>query len=166
MVEYTTTILQFAEQGDKTGWTYIEIPADIAQQLLPGNKKSFRVKGSLDKYKFEGTSLLPMGGGKFIMPLNADVRKKIHKRKGAMLQVNLSADLKPMTTPEWMTDCLEDEPAARSYFNGLPKSHQNYFIKWIESAKTEPTRIKRITQAVTALSRRLTFGEMIRFNRE
>lgn len=45
MIDYTTIILQFAEQGEKTGWTYIEIPADLAQQIKPGNKKSFRVKG-------------------------------------------------------------------------------------------------------------------------
>lgn len=166
MVEYTTTILQFAEQGEKTGWTYIEIPADIAQQLLPGNKKSFRVKGSLDEYQFQGTSLLPMGGGKFILPLNASVRKKIHKRKGAMLRVKLLVDPKPLTTPDWMIECLADEPTALSYFNGLPKSHQNYFIKWIESAKTEPTRTRRLAQAVTAFTRKFNFGEMMRMNKE
>ena len=31
--------------GEKTGWSYIEIPAAIAQQLKPNYKKSFRVKG-------------------------------------------------------------------------------------------------------------------------
>jgi hypothetical protein len=34
MVEFTTTILQFAEQGEKTGWSYIEIPADTGQQTI------------------------------------------------------------------------------------------------------------------------------------
>lgn len=165
MVEYTTTIQQFAEQGEKTGWTYIEIPGDIAQQLLPGNKKSFRVKGYLDEYRFKGKSLIPMGEGKFIMPLNAELRKKIHKRKGATLQVKLLADLKPVTVPGWMVECLADEPVAQLYFNELPKSHQNYFIKWIESAKTEPTRVKRLAQAVTAFSRKLNFGEMMKMNR-
>ena len=48
MVSYSTTILKFDEQGEKTGWTYIVIPSAIAQKLKPGNKKSFRVKGKLD----------------------------------------------------------------------------------------------------------------------
>jgi hypothetical protein len=26
MVQFTTTIKQFGKQGEKTGWTYIEIP--------------------------------------------------------------------------------------------------------------------------------------------
>jgi hypothetical protein len=33
MVEFTTTIKKFDKQGDKTGWTYIEIPATIALKL-------------------------------------------------------------------------------------------------------------------------------------
>ena len=39
MVHFITTILKFDKQGEKTGWTYIEIPADIAEQLKPNNKK-------------------------------------------------------------------------------------------------------------------------------
>lgn len=166
MVLFTTTIMKFDEQGDKTGWTYIIIPAEIAQQLKPGNKRSFRVKGFLDNYQFEGISLLPKGGGDFIMPLNATIRKSIRKRKGAMLLVNMEPDQQPLQRPEWLTECLEYEPEALDFFNKLPKSHQNYFIKWIESAKTEPTKTKRIAQTVTALSKRLGFGEMIRTNRD
>lgn len=162
MVKYITTILQFEEQGEKTGWTYIEIPADIAQQLKAGNKKSFRVKGSLDNYTFEGMSLLPMGEGNFILALNAEVRKNIRKRKGAMLNVQLAVDNKMIQTPGWFLECMEDEPAGLEYFNKLPKSHQNYFVKWIESAKTESTKTRRIAQAVTALSRGFGFSEMIR----
>ncbi|HYJ64643.1 MAG TPA: DUF1905 domain-containing protein [Parafilimonas sp.] len=86
MVKFTTTILKFNEQGEKTGWTYIEIPADIAQQIKPNNKKSFRVKGKLDNYAIKSIALLPMGNGNFIMPLNAAMRKATGKRKGAMLK--------------------------------------------------------------------------------
>ena len=34
MVQFTTIIRRFEKQGEKTGWTYISIPADIAQQFL------------------------------------------------------------------------------------------------------------------------------------
>jgi hypothetical protein len=69
MVDFTTIILQFAEQGEKTGWTYIEIPADIAQEMKPGNKKSFRVRGKLDNLEVRGMALMPMGEGNFIMAM-------------------------------------------------------------------------------------------------
>ena len=166
MVQFTTTILQFAEQGEKTGWTYINIPADIAQKLNPGNKKSFRVKGKLDDYAIKSIALLPMGGGNFILTLNATIRKAIHKRKGAMLNVQLELDKKPLQLSKELMECLSDEPEALAYFDTLTTSHRFYFSKWIESAKTEPTKTKRIAQAVNALGRKRDFGQMLRALRQ
>ena len=68
MIKFISTIQKFEKQGEKTGWTYIEIPEAIATQLLPNNKKSFRVKGKLDDYEINGIALLPMGSGNFISP--------------------------------------------------------------------------------------------------
>lgn len=162
MVKFTTTILQFAEQGDKTGWTYILIPPDIAEQLKPGWKKGFRVKGKLDSHAIKGVSLLPHGGGSFIMAINADMRKGIKKRKGAMLNVQLQEDKTPLQLSPELMECLTDEPQALAFFNSLAPSHQRYFSQWIESAKTEATKTKRIAQAVNGLSRKLGYGELLR----
>ena len=162
MVQFTTTILQFVEQGEKTGWTYIQVPADIAVKLKPGNKKTFRVKGKLDNYVIKGIALLPMGAGDFIMALNATIRKGIGKRKGATVKVELEVDNKALVMSAALMECLEDEPRAKAFFYQLAKSHQGYFSKWIESAKTDPTRIKRISQTVNALGKHKGFGEMLR----
>lgn len=163
MVEFTATILQFREQGEKTGWTYIEIPAAIAQQLKPGNKKSFRVKGMLDNYAIKGIALLPMGGGDFIMALNAAMRKGTGKRKGVKLNIKLEADDGfEIKAPAELMECMRDEPMALAYFNSLTKGHQGYFIKWINEAKTEQTRTKRIAQTVNALAKKFDFGLMLR----
>ena len=148
--------------GEKTGWTYITIPADIAEELAPGNRKGFRVKGFLDQYAFKQVSLLPMGKGEFIMPLNATIRKGIRKNKGAMLMVRLDVDLSPLKLNEDMMQCLHDEPEAFSYFDKLARSHKHYFSKWVDSAKTEETKARRIALTVTACVRKLSYGEMIR----
>ncbi|HSZ87631.1 MAG TPA: DUF1905 domain-containing protein, partial [Puia sp.] len=87
MIQFTTALKKFGEQGEKTGWTYIEVKETFAQKIKPGNKKPFRVKGKLDNYFIKGIALMPMGDGSFIMPLNAAIRKGIGKRKGAMLKV-------------------------------------------------------------------------------
>jgi hypothetical protein len=166
MIQFTTPILQFGQQGEKTGWHYIEVPADLAQKLKPGNKKSFRVKGKLDTHSFQGVALLPMGGGSFIMALNKDLRAGIHKRKGAMLKVQLQVDARPYQLSADFIECLNDEPGGAEFFKTLPKGHQNYFSKWIESARTEPTKAKRIAQAVTALAKKQGFPEMLRALKE
>ena len=162
MVQFTTTIKQFGKQGEKTGWTYIDIPSDIAEQLMPGNKKGFYVKGKLDSFSMKPTALLPMGGGNFILTLNAEVRRKIGKKKGAMLNVKLQVDKEGYKLNEDFVACLDDVPEARKHFDSLTGSHRNYFSKWIDSAKTEPTKIKRITMAVNALSKKWGFPEMLR----
>ena len=162
MIQFSTTILRFKDQGEKTGWTYIEISAKIAEQLKPGNRKSFRVKGKLDNHSIKGVALMPMGEGDFIMALNATMRKAIGKRKGDKLRVQLEADDKLPELSADLLECLSDEPKAAEYFNSLPFSHRLYFSRWIESAKTAPTKAKRIAQAVTALARRMGFGEMLR----
>ena len=163
MVEFTTIILQFADQGEKTGWTYIEVPADIAQQLYPGNKKSFRVRGMLDGFAVAGMALMPMGEGNFIMALKAEVRKGIRKNAGAMLHAKLELDTYyKVEIPAELQECFDFEPDALEFFNSLPKSHREYFLKWINDAKTAETRAKRIVNTVNAMLRKWGFNIMLR----
>jgi uncharacterized protein YdeI (YjbR/CyaY-like superfamily) len=96
------------------------------------------------------------------MPLNAAMRKGIHKRHGAMLKVKLEEDKNPFQFNKDFLDCLADEPNAKSFFEKLPGSHQRYFSKWIDEAKTEPTKTKRIAMAVNALAKKWGYPEMLR----
>ncbi|MEP6615396.1 MAG: YdeI/OmpD-associated family protein [Ginsengibacter sp.] len=161
-LQFKCTVLRFGQQGEKTGWTYIEIPASIAQQLMPGNKKTFRVKGRLDDVAFEGVALLPMGDGNFIMALNAQLRKQLGKRKGASLDIQISLDESPVMINEDLIGCLADEPEANSFFNSLTKGHQKYFSNWINTARTVETKSKRIAETLSALSKKQDFGQMLR----
>ena len=163
MVDYTTIILQFAEQGEKTGWTYVEIPADVAQQMKPGNKRSFRVKGKLDELSVAGMALIPIGEGNFIMSLRKEICKALRKGRGAMLKLQLEPDddFKFVVPPE-LLECFEYEPEAEEYFNSITESHRGYFTKWIDSAKTQPTRDNRISHTVNAMVKRLDYAQMLR----
>jgi hypothetical protein len=166
MIQFNAIIKKFAKQGEKTGWSYIEIPEEVAVKIKPNYKKSYRVKGSLDNFKIERTSLIPMGGGSFIIPINAAIRKALGKRQGAIIKVNLAEDARAVEINKTFLLCLADEPKALEFFNSLPGSHRNYFSKWIESAKTEETKANRIARAVTALSRKLGYPEMMRMAKE
>jgi len=162
MVVYTTEILRFKEQGEKTGWSYIEVPAAIAKKLKPGCKVSFRVKGKFDNFPIKQVALLPMGEGNFIIPINAGIRKGIRKRKGDILNVQLEEDKSDFAFNADFIACLQDEPEAFKHFKSQPGSHQKYFSKWIDSAKTDATRAKRIAMSVNALFRHLNYAEMLR----
>lgn len=162
MVEFDAMMLQFADQGEKTGWTYIDIPADIALQMKPDNKKSFRVRGMLDALSVRGMALMPMGEGNFIMALKADVRKQLHKNAGAMLHCKLEEDLDyKVDIPADLQECFDYEPEALEFFNSLAKSHREYFIKWINEAKTPETRAKRLVNTMNAMLRKWRFNVML-----
>ncbi len=162
MVKFEATIKKFDKQGEKTGWTYIDIPATIANTLKPNNKKSFRVKGLLDSCPINALAILPMGEGNFILALNNDIRKALKKRKNEKLLVQLEEDKKGYILNEDFVCCLNEEPSALAFFNTLTNGHQNYFSKWIDSAKTIETKIKRIAQTINALQNKLDYGSMIR----
>lgn len=161
-VKFSSTILKFANKGEKTGWTYIEIPADIAQALKPGNKRSFRVKGFINDHPIKMIALMPMGDGNFILTLNAEIRKGIGRNHGAVVQVELSVDTSEYQIDSDLLECLEDVPEAKSQFQSITPSHRNYFSKWIESAKTDATKAKRIAMTIEALSKSMNYGEMLR----
>jgi Domain of unknown function (DUF1905)/Bacteriocin-protection, YdeI or OmpD-Associated len=166
MEKFTATIHQFGEQGEKTGWTYIEVPESVTEKLQPGKKKSYRVKGKLDKYSIAAVALIPMGGGRFIIPLNTAMRKGISKKKGAVLQVALAYDPEPLKAPAGFLECLEDEPEAKHFFDSLKQSNRTYFIKWMAGVKSENAVAKRMAQVIKALAQQQDFVAMIRSHKE
>jgi uncharacterized protein YdeI (YjbR/CyaY-like superfamily) len=97
------------------------------------------------------------------MALKADIRKAIHKNKGAMLAVQLEEDTDfKIEMPDDLKECFEFEPEAFDFYNTLAKSHREYFIKWINEAKTNETRAKRIVNTINAMLRKWDYGQMIR----
>ncbi|MBB5439375.1 hypothetical protein HDC92_003062 [Pedobacter sp. AK017] len=163
MITFKAEIERFNEMGEKSGWTYVFIPQAIANQLKPDCRKSFRVKGKLDNVDIEGLSFVPMGEGNFIMALNAALRKKLRKEKGAVIELSLEEDKTfKIEMPEDLELCLADEPHLLKNFLKQPKSHQNWHINWLNTAKTEATRTKRIVKIVSAMDKDWDFGTMMR----
>jgi hypothetical protein len=162
MIQFSTTILQFDKKGEKTGWSYIEISKAQAHTLNPGCKVSFRIKGKLDDYVFERVAIMPMGDGSFILPINGKIRKAIKKHPGSTLRVTMQVDKRERKLSKDLMDCLCEDPEALTFFNSLPKYHQNYFSVWIDGAKTGETKAKRIAIAINALSKKQGFKEVLR----
>ncbi len=162
MIEFTTIIQRFGEMGEKTGWTHVIIPAELAQQLKPGNKKAFRIKGTLDAHPIRQVAIMPWSEGGFLLAINAEMRKATGKGQGAELRVRLEMDDSPILPPEELLECLTDEPDAMAYWESISGAHRNYFIKHIEGAKTVETRARRVAQSLDALVKRMDYGQMIR----
>jgi uncharacterized protein YdeI (YjbR/CyaY-like superfamily) len=90
------------------------------------------------------------------------MRRGTGKKKGGMLQAQLSVDKAPLYIPPAFLECLEDEPEAKAFFNALKLSQRNYYIKWLGGVKSDEAVAKRIAQAIDALARGRDFVTMIR----
>nr|MCU0382465.1 DUF1905 domain-containing protein [Cyclobacteriaceae bacterium] len=87
--QFTAKLEKFNKKGEKSGWTYIAIPASMAEAINAGVKKSFRVKGSIDLVKIKQVALLPIGGGEFILPINQKIKKELKKDIGDKVTLTL-----------------------------------------------------------------------------
>jgi uncharacterized protein YdeI (YjbR/CyaY-like superfamily) len=87
------------------------------------------------------------------------------KQEGHSIKVVLELDERvPTLSPDLMR-CLKDDPACLAAFKAMPKSHQNYYSNWIESAKTIQTKTKRILLTMEAMAKKQSFMEMMRENK-
>lgn len=162
MFSFRSTIQKFASKAEKTGWTYVEIPPDIILKLKLKTKKEFRIKGLMDDVKFERLSTYPIGSGNFIIAINAELRKKLGKKEGATLAVTFELDNRGIAISKELMDCLQEDKIALKQFQTLTPSHQGYFHKYVEGAKTQTTKTGRIINTLNALLKKQNFGTMIR----
>ncbi len=163
---FQTLLLKYADKGEKTGWTYVEIPEDIIPSLKLKDRRGFRIKGSIDNVRFEKLSTYPVKGAGFIIALNATLRKKIGKKEGAMVAVKFELDSAPPLESAELKACLKEDPEALERFNSLLPSHQNYHHRYVESAKGAATKAGRIVNILNALHKGQSYGEMIRSLKE
>jgi len=145
---FKTTIQKFSSKGEKTGWTYVDIPQDIILKLKLKNKKEFRIKGFMDDVKFERLATYPIGEGNFIIAINAELRKKLGKKEGAMLNIKFELDKSEALKSQELLDCLAEDSRAHKQFNSLNLSHQNYFHRYIYTAKGADTKAGRTLNVI------------------
>jgi hypothetical protein len=141
----------------KGGWTYAQIP-----EIVKDKKSSLgwvKVKGFIDDVAISNYHLMPMGDGKFMLPVKAEIRKKIRKQEGDWVKVVLFPDKDPIAIPPEWQECLQDEPVANKFFQSLSDSEKKYYIQWIYGAKREETRVSRMARSIRRLMKRLKFYE-------
>lgn len=134
----------------KGGWTYAAIPEILQDKNAPFGW--VKVKGSIDDYKIKSYKLMPMGNGKLFLPVKVEIRKKIGKQAGDWIHLILFADNDPLQIPKELLICLKEDPIAYKVFLSYTEGQQKEFIDWIESAKTDKTKVNRIATTLNKLT--------------
>ena len=94
-----------------------------------------------------------------IISIPVQSQKEVALETAPPIDEELDAKLKAMGYKYY--GAFADDPGALEYFNKLPVSHQNYYSKWIESAKTDFTKAKRIALTINACSKKMSFSQMM-----
>jgi len=145
MAVFKTTILS---TGKNT--TGIVIPAAIIEELGAGKKPP--VKVTLNGYTYRST--VAVMGGKFMVGVSSSVRTESGVKGGDTYNVTIELDTeeRKVTLPDALKKALDENPAAKQFFESLSYSKQRIHADSIASAKTPETLRRRIEKSVVELN--------------
>jgi bacteriocin resistance YdeI/OmpD-like protein/uncharacterized protein DUF1905 len=125
---------------------------DDEQVALVGEgARRFPVVATVNGYTWR-TSVARMGG-EFLVGLSRAVREEAGVAAGDTVDVALELDMAPreVDVPPALADALAGDAEARAAYDRLAFTHRKEFARWIEEAKREETRARRVTQALEML---------------
>lgn len=136
------------EAAGKTA-TGIPVPAEIVEALGSGKRPAVRV--TIRDYSYRST-VAPMGG-RFMLPVSAEVRQNAGVAAGDTVEVDLETDNAPreVSLPPDFAAALDQDADAKRFFDGLSYSRKQWHVLSIEGAKTSETRERRIQKSLGLL---------------
>jgi hypothetical protein len=142
---------RFEARIERSGGVYaVAIPQGVSLHI--GKRGSVpviaTVKGPAGATEVRA-SIVPTGGGRHKLRLNAVARETIGGRVGERVRLAVRVDTAPKAEP--MSDDLAvalDEAGVRADFSKMPVGRQNHILAWIEKAVREETRAKRVAKTV------------------
>ena len=142
----TFTAVIHASDG---GGAYIEIPFDVEKEY--GARGRVPVKATFDGLPYRG-SIFPYGGVHMLLVLKS-IRQKLGKDGGDKVRATVELDAKPRVVkiPDDLKKALGKNKTAKTIFDKLSYTHQREFVTWIEEAKREETRARRIEKMMAML---------------
>jgi hypothetical protein len=121
----------------------VEVPLDV--RAVFGRARA-PVKATVNAHTFRST--IAVYGGKYYLGLNREVRDAAGVEVGDVLTIDLERDEDERTVevPHDLGAALD--PATRVTFDGLSFTHRREYVRWIEEAKRDETRARRVAKAV------------------
>jgi hypothetical protein len=138
--------------GDGGAWTCLKVPFQVEEIFR--TRARVAVKATLNGLAFR-TSIFPDGQGSHFMMVNKAMQAGAGVKSGDSVKVVLEKDAAPrvIKTPRYLRAALSKDRKAEERFEKLSYSHKKEYLDWIESAKREETRARRIEKMLDMLCR-------------
>src|SRR6059036_2987172 len=113
--------------------------------------KRFPVVATVNGYTWRTT--VTRMRGEFLLSLNRGVRQEAGVEAGDTVDVKLKLDTAPrkVEVPEALANALAEDSEARASFDRLAYTHRKEYARWIDEAKRDETRERRVVQALEML---------------
>ena len=132
-------------------WVVVITPIDVRKVF--GTAGYVRVKGTIDGFPFNDTSLMPMGTGEHCMPIKNVIRKAIRKGAGDTIEIILEQDFAELKIPPELKEAFEASPEAEKMFNAYSPSNKRNYTKYVSESKRKETREKRAVACVLRIEK-------------
>lgn len=131
------------------GGAYVKIPFDVNEVF---GKKRVQVQATFEGEPYRGL-IVRMGEPWHILIILKNIREKIGKSFGDMVHVTIQEDTDPrvIEVPPTLAEAFEQEPKALAFFDSLAYTHRREYVNWINEAKQEDTRKKRVAKTIEML---------------
>jgi len=131
------------------GGAFVEVPFDVERTF--GSKRP-KVKAMIEGVPYRRL-LTRMGGPNHVLIILKGIREQIGKTFGDEIKVSVELDVEErvVTVPAELRRALKGNPKAKAVFEKLSFTHQKEYVTWINEAKKEETRVRRITKTMEML---------------
>jgi hypothetical protein len=128
----------------------IEVPPEVIDELGAGKRPPVEV--TLAAYTFRST--VAVMGGRYLIAVNAETRKRTGLRAGDRAEVSVVLDTtsRTPTLPDDLAAAFAASPGTREAFARLPAGKQRRLVEHVLQAKAAGTRALRVQRAVADLS--------------
>jgi hypothetical protein len=129
--------------------TGIRVPPEVVADLGAGKRPAVRV--TINGYTYRST--IAVMGGKFMLPVSAEIRAGARVAAGDAVEVELALDEAPreVAVPPDFAEALASDAEAQRFFDGLSYSNKRRLTLAIEDAKSAETRQRRIAKTIDML---------------
>jgi hypothetical protein len=129
--------------------TFMEVPLDIPS-LFEGAMKP-PVKVTINDHVYRST--IAVYGGRYYLPINRDVKRATGVAAGDTIDVAIERDTdeRVVKAPPDLRAALNGDTQAGNNFRKLSYSHQKEYVDWIDDAKQDETRRRRIEKTIEKL---------------
>ena len=125
----------------------VEVPLDVRAVFREARPP---VRGTVNGTPFNGR--ISVYGGRYYLGFNRELREAASIADGDELTIELERDDAPrdLSVPPELASALA-EAALRDTFDALSFTHRREYVEWIEEAKRDDTRARRLARVVEML---------------